>query len=98
VQHDKGKSAVIAGFAVETDALSEISFLSSLGLSEVAVVYVSHTIPIAPYEFLNKVFKRYIEDVPGSPGTPEFPGITIYARFVPNPKTDMLGRLVHDGE
>ena len=88
---------MVAGFAVESDALSEIAFLSSLGLSEVAVVYVSSKIPIAPYEFINPVFEGYIANVPGSPGIPEFTGVTIYAKFVPNPD-NMLGHLLNEGE
>ena len=88
---------MVAGFAVQADALSEISFLSSLGLSDVAVVYVSETIPIAPYEFMNPSFKYYIEESSSTPGMPENKGITIYAKFVPSPD-NMLGRLLHDGE
>ncbi len=86
---------MVAGFAVEANALSEISFLSSLGLSEVAVVYVSEKIPISPYEFINPSFKSYITSS-DDPGTPEFQGITIYARFVPS-KDNMLGHMLREG-
>ena len=81
---------MVAGFAVEANALSEISFLSSLGLSEVAVVYVSEKLPISPYVFINPSFKRYITS------TPEFQGITIYARFVPS-EDNMLGHILREG-
>ncbi|CAB4004337.1 Hypothetical predicted protein [Paramuricea clavata] len=91
-----GRTAVIAGFAVESDAISEISFLSSLGLTDVAVVFVSEKIPISPYEFLNPSFQHYIQGSPGSPDTPEFQGITIYARFVPK-DDNMLGHMLRKG-
>jgi hypothetical protein len=91
-------SAVVAAFAVEANAISEISFLSSLGLTDVAVVYVSERLPIAPYRFLNPSFNCYIEQSPdpGSEGIPENKGITIYARFVPSPD-NMLGHLLREG-
>ncbi|CAB3996010.1 Hypothetical predicted protein [Paramuricea clavata] len=88
------KTAVVAGFAVEAKSISEISFLSSLHLSDLAVVYVSQRIPISPYEFLNPSFKRYIQG--GSDGEPEFQGITIYARFVPK-ADNMLGHMLRKG-
>ncbi|XP_028405118.1 uncharacterized protein LOC114527617 [Dendronephthya gigantea] len=84
-----GKSALIAGFAVQVDQIPEISFLSSLGLSDIAVVYVSEKIPIAPYEFTNAVFNSYIQL------EPEFKGLTVYAKFVPKP-TDMLGHILRE--
>jgi hypothetical protein len=90
------RTAVIAGFAVQSDAISEISFLSSLGLTDVAVVFVSERIPISPYEFLNPSFQRYIQGSPGSPDTPEFQGLTIYARFVPK-ADNMLGHMLRKG-
>ncbi len=86
---------MVAGFAVEANAISEISFLSSLGLSDVAVVYVSEKIPISPYEFINPSFKRYISSS-DSPDTPEYQGITIYARFVPK-ADNMLGHMLRQG-
>ena len=86
---------VVAGFAVQADAISEISFLSSLGLTDVAVVYVSEKIPISPYEFINPSFKRYISSS-DDPDTPEFQGVTIYARFVPGPD-NMLGHILREG-
>ena len=89
------QSAIVAGFAIEANALSELSFLKELGLTDVAVVYVSKRIPIKPHEFLNPAFKKYItsED---DPNMPEFKGITIYAKFVPSPD-NMLGRLLRQG-
>jgi hypothetical protein len=87
---------VVAGFAVEANAISEISFLSSLGLTDVAVVYVSKKMPISPYEFLNPSFKRYIQGSPGSPDIPEFEGLAIYARFVPK-ADNMLGHILRKG-
>ena len=87
---------MVAGFAVEANAISEISFLSSLGLTDVAVVYVSKKIPISPYEFLNPSFQRYIQGSPGSPDIPEFEGLTIYARFVPK-ADNMLGHILRKG-
>ena len=88
------QSAIVAGFAVDANALSEIDFLKPLGLTDVAVVYVSKRIPIKPYEFLNPIFKKYITS-DGS-DVPEMKGITIYAKFVPNNDT-MIGRLLRQG-
>ena len=88
------QSAIVAGFAVDANALSEIDFLKPLGLTDVAVVYVSKKLPIKPYEFLNPIFKKYITS-DGS-DVPEMKGITIYAKFVPN-KDTMLGRLLRQG-
>ena len=64
--------------------------MSSLGLSDLAVVYVSDRIPIAPYEFSNAVFKSYIKT------EPEFKGLTVYAKFSPKP-TNMLGHILREG-
>ena len=88
------QSAIVAGFAVDANALSEIDFLKPLGLTDVAVVYVSKRIPIKPYEFLNPIFQKYITS--DDPDVPEFKGITIYAKFVPS-KDTMLGRLLRQG-
>ena len=87
---------MVAGFAVEANALPEISFLSSLGLSDVAVIYVSAKIPISPYEFTNPSFKHYIKGTADHPDTPEIKGLTIYARFVPK-ADNMLGRMLREG-
>ena len=88
------QSAIVAGFAVNGNALSEIDFLKPLGLTDVAVVYVSKRIPIKPYEFLNPIFQKYITS--DDPDVPEFKGITIYAKFVPS-KDNILGRLLRQG-
>ena len=96
IKHGEDKSAVVAAFAIEANALSEISFLSSLGLTDVAVIYVSQRIPLKPYVFLDKTFNRYIHGPDGSQEEPRHAGLTIYAKFEPKP-TNMLGKMLGQG-
>ena len=84
-----GTSAIVAGFAVQSaEAIPEISFLNDLGLSEMAVVYVSTRITMEPYEWGKPIFNNY------APTDTELDsGLTLYAKFVPSP-TNMMGKLL----